>query len=343
MSLYRSRLFAVAFVLFTAPAVFAQPFGNWVSVPSGHGYVAIPASPDFNFTNGFTFEAWVSGSDAGSCKSFAGKDYTQAFWVGLCGTTLRSYLRGTSSFYDAGTIPANVWTHVAVTWDGTTHRHYIDGEEVGSRAEAGVMTPSAAELRIGSDVSWAFTPQTALFDEVRFWNVARTKDQIRSAINTTISSAQTGLVAVYHLDNNATDAVGGHHGATGGTATYATGTSGSCTATSTSLCLSNNRFNVSSRWLTNEGASGAGTVVPGASASTGLFWFFSSDNWELMVKVLDGCGLNSRKWVFGAAGTNVHYEIIVKDMSSGQSRRYFNYLNVTSPALTDTEAFATCP
>jgi hypothetical protein len=323
--------------------VFSQPYGSWLSVPSGHGYVSIPHAAAFDFTNGFTFEAWVNGSDAGPCTSIAGKDYTRAWWVGICGNQLRSYLRGVSSQQTSGTVPANVWTHIAVTWDGTTHKHFIDGEEVMSRAESGPMTTSSTELRIGSDTAWAFTPQNFQIDEVRFWNVARTRDEIRSTINTTITSAQPGLVALYALNSNTLETVAGRTGTLNGTAAYATGAiTGSCTATATSLCLGGNRFGVSVRWLTSEG-SGVGTVVPGAAPNSGLFWFFTSDNWELMVKALNGCGINNRKWVFSAGATNVHYQLAVTDALSGQSRRYFNYQGVTAITLTDTEAFATCP
>ena len=51
-------------------------------------------------------------------------------------------------------VPVSDWTHIAVTWDGTTHKHYVDGELVASRAESGNLTNNTANARIGSDVSW---------------------------------------------------------------------------------------------------------------------------------------------------------------------------------------------
>ena len=38
-------------------------------------------------------------------------------------------------------------------------------------------------------------------------------------------------------------------------------------------------------------------------SGSGLFWFFSDTNWEVMVKALNGCGLNNRYWIFSAATT----------------------------------------
>lgn len=117
---------------------------------------------------------------------------------------------------------------------------------------------------------------------------------------------------------------------------------GSCVATATSLCLNRGRFRVEVAWDAN-GAAGAGKAVPGAAADSGLFWFFGADNWELMVKVLDGCALNQRYWVYAAATTDVHYVLTVTDTASGEVARYENPAGRPAAATTDTDAFPTCP
>ena len=83
--------------------------------------------------------------------------------------------------------------------------------------------------------------------------------------------------------------------------------------------------------------------VPGAAADSGLLWFFAADNWEMLVKVLDGCAFNGHYWVFSAATTNVGYTLTVTDTERGRLRRYPNSLGNAAPALTDVGAFATCP
>jgi len=290
---------AVAMLACAAP-VFAQPYGSWLTIggtTSPGGWVAVPPTGDLNFTTGFTFEAWVSVKDNnnGACSSIAGKGWTTAWWVGVCGTTLRSYIKGSSSLFDSGTIPANIWTHIAVTYDGTTRRHYIDGELVGSHADAPPMTNNVSEMRIGSDTAYAFSPAGAI-DEVRLWDVARTTAQLRSTINQTINGPQAGLVAVYHLDGNANDVISSsHNGVLGGsTAGYlnAPVTTAPCSTTATVLCVSNNRFEVSTRYYVDAGNNGNGHVVTALTTpDSGLFWFFNADNWEVLVKVLNGCGL----------------------------------------------------
>src|SRR5215212_6123669 len=181
----RSRMLFLA--LFTAMlfpfAASAQPFNAYLALNTGDaGYVQIPPT-GFDFTTGFTFEAWVSVRDANGssgCSSIAGKDYTKAWWIGVCGTQLRSYLKGSGSSVTGGRLAPNEWTHIAVTYDGVTHKHYIDGEEVLSVAETGPMTLSpGTPVNIGSDVSWRHTANGA-YDEVRIWSVARTKEEIRS-------------------------------------------------------------------------------------------------------------------------------------------------------------------
>jgi concanavalin A-like lectin/glucanase superfamily protein len=337
-------------VLALPAAVQAQPFGAWLTLAGfpSHGYVAIPHSPALNPTSAITIEAWVDVSDAhsGACSSIIGKNYHQAYWVGVCGTTLRAYFRGDGSFRDAGVIPAGRWTHIALVYDGSTQKHYINGELVRSFVVSGPPTTSTAEVRIGSDVSYPFTPAGAI-DEVRIWNVARSQAQIRGTINVPLSAPQTGLVAVWGLNANALDPVGGHNGTvTGAGINYFTFpvaiTCGSSSATS--LCLQG-RFSISATFRTGAPGTAEGTanVVPVANPGSGLFWFFSSDNWEVMVKAINGCALNSRYWIFSAATTNVFYRLEVFDIRAGVNKVYFNYPGPPAPAVTDTDAFATCP
>ncbi|HWW60962.1 MAG TPA: LamG domain-containing protein [Thermoanaerobaculia bacterium] len=343
----RSVLLSLVLMSFALPML-AQPYGAWLTLATRtpSGYITVPHHPAFNFTNAVTFEAWVAISDPGACSSILGKEWTTNYWVGICGTKLRSYFNGTTSLFDSGTVPANNWTHIAVVFDNGKSYHYVDGELTGSRDEAfTTMGTSTTDFRIGSDSQFAFSTAGAI-DEVRVWNVARTQAQIRAAINTPINSPQTGLVAVYHLDGSGADSVGGHNGSVAGTgAAFLTSpvTLNCGTSSGDSLCLESSRFSVSVEWLTADGARGTGHVVPGSSAGSGLFWFFAPDNWELLVKVLNGCGVNSRKWAFSAATTNVHYELAVTDVRSGVTKRYFNYQAVSAPAVTDTGAFATCP
>ncbi len=116
-----------------------------------------------------------------------------------------------------------------------------------------------------------------------------------------------------------------------------------CLPGPTTLCLVGGRFRAEVTWTDPQGHSGPGQVAACANDGSGLFWFFSPDNWELMLKVIDGCALNQRFWVFSAATTNIGYDLVVTDTKSGRVVHYMNPLGRTSPATTDTAAFAACP
>jgi hypothetical protein len=119
---------------------------------------------------------------------------------------------------------------------------------------------------------------------------------------------------------------------------------GPCVPDATTLCLNGGRFRVEVDWETQFGTSGPGMVVPFGSDDSGLFWFFNANNWEMLVKVLNACSLDPpRFWVFFAATTNVEFTLTVTDTQSGAVHPYFNALGHRADAVTDTDAFATCP
>ncbi len=115
-----------------------------------------------------------------------------------------------------------------------------------------------------------------------------------------------------------------------------------CVAGPGTLCLNDGRFRAEVTWLDFRGMVGPATDVGLSSNDSGLLWFFSENNWEMLIKVLDGCGINNHFWVFAAATTDVEYHLTVTDTLTGFQQVYDNGLGVASPAITDTAAFATC-
>lgn len=343
--------------LLAAGAAQAQPFTAWMNLVGEpmHGGVQIPHSSALNPTAAFTFEAWVSitGGPYPMCGAIAGKNHAQAWGIFACTRdgkrSLESNLKGPGSYRAGGEIPNGVWTHVAVVFNGTHRLHYINGELAASFPETGPLTINTDHdpMRIGSDVSFPITP-TGSIDEVRLWNVARTVAQIRANLNRRINVAQPGLVAVWALDGNANDIIGPHDGIPFGDGVSAQTFAPffNCDDTATLLCVEDEHFQIRAFWRTNPTP---GTTTDGSAqvavwgANSGLFWFFSPANWEIMVKVLDGCGLNDRYWVFSAATTNVFYRMEVWDVRAGEQKIYFNYPGPPAPAVTDTSAIATCP
>lgn len=118
-------------------------------------------------------------------------------------------------------------------------------------------------------------------------------------------------------------------------------TASTCNPGPTTLCLNGGRFKVEAHWNTG-GGSGAGTAES-LGEDSGRFWFFSPDNTEVVVKVLNACSYDDRYWVFASGLTNVQVVITVTDTETGRVRSYFNPSGRAFAPVQDVQAFATCP
>ena len=118
---------------------------------------------------------------------------------------------------------------------------------------------------------------------------------------------------------------------------------GPCVPGDNNLCLNQGRFRVEVEWANFADETGPGSAVPFGSDDSGMLWFFAPENWEMLIKILDGCPVNDHFWVFAAATTNVEYRMTVTDTVTGMVKEYLNPLGTAAAATTDTEAFPVCP
>ncbi len=115
-----------------------------------------------------------------------------------------------------------------------------------------------------------------------------------------------------------------------------------CQPDDTTLCLGEGgRFQVRATFFGQNG------VVRSARAErltddTGYFWFFRAGNVEIVAKVLDGCPVNDRFWVFAGGLTDVGGELVVTDSSTGHRKTYPNTSRTPFAPIQDTAAFNTC-
>ena len=101
-------------------------------------------------------------------------------------------------------IGTGVWHHVAVTYDTTTWKLYLDGA---LDAQLAVGRPPASASTVALSLASALNSTGAAsgffdgaVDEVRIWNVARSEAEILSTINTQLVTPASGLVARWALD-----------------------------------------------------------------------------------------------------------------------------------------------
>ncbi len=115
-----------------------------------------------------------------------------------------------------------------------------------------------------------------------------------------------------------------------------------CSGAATSLCLGEGRFRLHADWWVGDERTGDGRAFPLRSA-TGGFWFFTQDNPELVVKVLDGCGSNGHHWIYAAGLTDVEAHLAVTDTQTGEVWSRFSPYRQPFAPLQDIEALGGCP
>jgi hypothetical protein len=122
---------------------------------------------------------------------------------------------------------------------------------------------------------------------------------------------------------------------------------GSCVPDAATLCLDDQpgdmRFKVQVPFHTSlaGGLSGSGHPISLAGLGVGhggLFWFFAADNPELLVKVVNGCTINQKYWLFTSGATNVGLTITVTDTKTGQSWTRTNPDGTAVPTIQDINA-----
>ncbi len=109
------------------------------------------------------------------------------------------------------------------------------------------------------------------------------------------------------------------------------------------LCLGGGRFKVATQWTTRDGRSGFGQAAALAGGDSGYFTFFDPGNVEVVVKVLNGCRVNSRYWTFAGGLTDVGVILTVIDTQTGTIQNYSNPQGTPFEPIQDTNTFATCP
>lgn len=108
-----------------------------------------------------------------------------------------------------------------------------------------------------------------------------------------------------------------------------------------SLQLQGDRFRVRATWDSPEHGASEAQAVP-LTRESGYFWFANADNVELVAKVLDGCAINGRYWVFLAGLTNLEVTVTVEDILTGAAQSYTNALGTPFFPVQDTDAFEGC-
>jgi hypothetical protein len=113
---------------------------------------------------------------------------------------------GGDGSYAAGrsAIPVGAWTHLALTYDGSTLRLHVDGDEVARRPAAGPTPETAGPLWIGGNEPYG-EHFDGTIDDVRVYDRALGDAEVRAEVRADMSGVTpprggTGPVAAYSFD-----------------------------------------------------------------------------------------------------------------------------------------------
>jgi hypothetical protein len=133
-----------------------------------------------------TLEAWVNPSANGGWRTVLFKEQATDLVYGLYAfrntgvANGQVYVGGSARGADAtAATPLNTWTHLTVTYDGTTERLYSNGVQVAQLAHSGPILASTGVLRIGGNAIWSEWFK-GLIDEVRVYNRALTAAEVQA-------------------------------------------------------------------------------------------------------------------------------------------------------------------
>ena len=94
------------------------------------------------------------------------------------------------------------WYYLAGTYDGSAITVFVNGVSIKSEKVSGPLYIDQSELFIGKgDPEFSFGEYFhGALDEIRIWNVARSQEEIRTAMNTPLTGKEKGLVAYWNFD-----------------------------------------------------------------------------------------------------------------------------------------------
>lgn len=178
--------------------LFSKSTSNALSFNGTPDYLTLPS--DVYFNGDFTIECWVYptaftnwsriidfGNGAGNNNVLLG--YT-------VGTSGKPGLHvGGVQMQASSAIPLNQWSHVAGTLNGTTATIYINGVAAGSSTFP-VPANVVRTLNYVGRSNWGTgdPDASAVFDDLRIWNVARTESEIQAKMFTELYGSETGLL-----------------------------------------------------------------------------------------------------------------------------------------------------
>ena len=187
----------------SGPARTTGRYGGGLSFDGVNDWVTVADANSLDLTTGMTLEAWVRPTALGTTwRTVVIKEQpanlAYALYAGTHNASRPSahvFTTDDRALLGPSALPANAWSHLAMTWDGLNIRMYVNGSQVSSAALAGTARTSTSPLRIGGTVVW---PEwfSGVIDEVRVYNRALSATEIASDRDTAVGGAMATTAKV---------------------------------------------------------------------------------------------------------------------------------------------------
>jgi len=162
--------------------------GSARDLAGGTDRITIAHNAALNITTNLSIEAWIN-PDAidtgGSWTRLVEKGVNNQYGFSVTsasgyGMIIRLYGTSTVTTYSYVVPPLGVWSHVAVTYDGSNVRFYLNGQLVSQSGNSGSISTTTNALVLGN---WTDATRglNGRMDEVRISNKTRTDEEIKQA------------------------------------------------------------------------------------------------------------------------------------------------------------------